>query len=228
MLLYELLTKSSDKQAVENLAATFSLSTSETSAILHHVLPAISEAIERNTLSRGGIADLVDLLGTTDYQIFLQPAAQLKSGQTTEAGTEALARLFRTKQQSRIVAARASRATGISETTIKAMLPAIASIVLASLSRQTHASFDDNSKRVAANMRDASAQTPTSHAYNALSTAVRRRNGRLNGKRISTIVRDQFARLFGFENTGILSWLAKRLLTFIVRRVVSQALGRAR
>lgn len=227
MLLYDLLTKSSDKQAVENLANTYSLSSDQTSAILRHVLPAMSEAIERNTLSRGGVADFVELLGHNNYQSFLSPETKLDADQTARAGTEALAQIFRTKQQSRVVASRASRATGIPDATIKAMLPAIASIALASLTRQTQDSLATSTEKLVAHP-EAAAASLSANPFDALGAAIRGRTGRRRGKRLSTIIRDQLAKIFGFENTGIVSWLAKRVLTVIVRRVVSQVIGRAR
>lgn len=119
-----------DAASLDALARQFDLSRDEVAAVVAAVMPEISRRIERNTLSRGGVADVVQMLGEAGR---LDPAAMIGTEEGRQRGDALLETIFGTRDQSRAVAARASAASGIGDVLIKAMLPYIVSMVMKSL-----------------------------------------------------------------------------------------------
>ena len=94
---------------------------------------SLANRIERNTLSRGGLADVVDLLARPGAGAALQEPQALSSPQVEAIGNSVLDVLIGSKHVSRGIAQSAARASGIDEATLRKMLPAVASMVIGSL-----------------------------------------------------------------------------------------------
>lgn len=94
---------------------------------------ALADRIERNTLSRGGIADLVDLLARPGAGTALGESAPLNSPHVEAVGNSILEVLIGSKHTSRGLAARAAKESGIDVETVKKMLPAVASMLIGAL-----------------------------------------------------------------------------------------------
>ncbi len=136
MNILDVLTDGQDSGAVANLARSFGLDRDQTAAILEAVVPQLTRRMERNTLNRGGVADLVATLGKANYAKTLAPDAPLDSDAVQAAGIEVLDNVLWSKDASRGVAQRAARQTGVSNDLIKQMMPAIAAMVMGGLSQK--------------------------------------------------------------------------------------------
>ena len=132
-----------DGAALKQVGARAGLGTAETEAIIENVLPEFSRHVERNTLSRGGISDFMNLLDSTDFQDFLAKPDLAGDAAARNFGKAVLGQIVGTKHGSRSIAARASRATGIDAATIEKMLPELATLSLGGLQQQTASQFGD-------------------------------------------------------------------------------------
>jgi hypothetical protein len=143
MQLLDILLNAQGGQLAGNLARAYRISPAEAEAAIRAVLPALAENLERNTLNRGGLADLVQALGHGHHEQALDHPAVFADPNWRADGDRILGNILGTKDKSRAVAAQASRQTGLSEELIKSMLPSVATILMGGLARQTRQSFGD-------------------------------------------------------------------------------------
>jgi hypothetical protein len=132
-----LLNNGDSKAALGNLAAAFGLDRATAEKAAASLATALSQKIERNTLSRGGVADVVDLIGNPHIQTALNRGQDLASPDVADAGNDILDVLTGSKHISRGIAARTASEIGISEDVAKKMLPVVASLLVGGLQRQT-------------------------------------------------------------------------------------------
>lgn len=121
--------------AANSLSKTFGITPAQAEAVLDSVVPQLSERIERNTLSRGGVADIVAAIGEAAQHDYLSNPKALGSGAVKHDGIGFLDQILWTKDKSRGVAHVAARASGVSEELIKQMLPAIAAMMMGGLAK---------------------------------------------------------------------------------------------
>lgn len=122
-------------QAMANLATAFGVDPAVAEKAVGAVLPRISDRIERNTLSRGGIADLISMLGKPGVSAVLDDPKALTAPETEKLGIDVLDQVVWNKDGSRTLAAKAARQSGVSEDLIKKMLPAIAALAIGGLAK---------------------------------------------------------------------------------------------
>lgn len=143
MQVVDILKSAQGGHAVENLARAFNLSPDQAAAVLDAVVPQLSGAIERNTLSRGGLADLVKALGQGHHEQILDNPAALGRADVRQDGEAVLGHLLGSKDRSCGVAAQAALSSGVSATLIKLMLPYIASMLMGGLSKYMKGGLGD-------------------------------------------------------------------------------------
>ena len=124
------------KAAIDNLSAAFGLPASDTSSAVASLGDALALRIERNMLSRGGVADVVGLLGGQGNGRASAKTTNLASSDAVQAGNGVLNVLIGNKHVSRGIAARTAADTGIDEDVAKKMLPVVASLMMSGLQRQ--------------------------------------------------------------------------------------------
>jgi hypothetical protein len=112
------------------------------------VLPELTRHLERNTLSRGGLADFVGALGAPQHGARLANADLAGDPAVSEDGNAILQHIVGGKDASRAIAAEASRASGLSESLIKMLLPFIASMLMSALQRYLQGGLGDILKRL--------------------------------------------------------------------------------
>lgn len=112
------------------------------------VIPELSRHIERNTLSRGGLADLVAALGAPQHSNRLTNPDLLGDTTVANDGNAILGHIVGGKDASRAIAARAAQASGLSESLIKMLLPFIASMLMSALQRYLQGGLGDILKRL--------------------------------------------------------------------------------
>ncbi|MEQ1578314.1 MAG: DUF937 domain-containing protein [Hyphomicrobium sp.] len=127
--------------AIDNLAATFGIPAKDAKAAIDCIVPEFAKAIERNTLNRGGIADMVAAMGRSDPAQALGTSAGLSAPELSERGIGDLQMLLGSKDKSRSLAARVARETGLSDSVIKSMLPAVAAVTVAALAKGSRSSL---------------------------------------------------------------------------------------
>jgi hypothetical protein len=134
--------------AIGNLAKAYGISPAEAQAVVEAVIPKLSETLERNTLSRGGLADLVNALGHGHHEAYVDDPRMISNPEAREDGNAILGHILGTKDKSRAIADKASATSGVSSDIIKSMLPVIAGMMMGGLSKQVKSSFGDILGRV--------------------------------------------------------------------------------
>ena len=133
MQIDRILNDAASSAVVKNLATAFGVDPERATPAVEIMFQALTDRIERNTLSRGGVADVVDLLGKPNIGRALSDPQALASPQVANAGNYVLGVLFGDKHLSRGIAARAAARTGLDEEVAKRMLPVTASLLIGAL-----------------------------------------------------------------------------------------------
>ena len=125
--------------AVSQLAGQFGLQQDQAASAIGSLLPALAGGVQRN-ISQGGLGGLLGALMNGGHQRYLEDPSTLSSPEARDDGNGILGHILGSKDVSRQVAAQASQRTGISESILKQMLPAVASLAMGALSRGTTSS----------------------------------------------------------------------------------------
>jgi hypothetical protein len=143
MQLLDEVRKAQGGRAIENMARSFNITPAQAEAAIAAVLPEFSRAIERNTLNRGGVADLIGALGSGRHQAALENPNLFQSADLRNEGNAILGHVLGGKDQSRAVASRASLSTGLGSSVIQMMLPYIIQMLMGGLAGKTQGGLGD-------------------------------------------------------------------------------------
>ena len=147
MELMTILHEPEGKAVIDNLARGFGIDRGQAETAVARVLPQLALQLERTTLSRGGLADLIGHIGAAQqgpgHGIGLDQPQALSNPAVVEHGNGLLEHMLGGKDASRAVAAQAALSSGLSATIIQAMLPYIAQMVMSSLARRTSGGLGD-------------------------------------------------------------------------------------
>lgn len=234
------------------LADAFDIAPDDARAVTDGVVDELAYAVERNTLSRGGVSDLVEAIGHGGHQKYFQGDADYAAPETKAEGDQLLAQMLGTKHQSRGVAARVGQQTGVNAELIEKMLPAIAAIFMGGVEKQTGNQIGEMAQRFGANTDPVGRQKPlplpgdkTNYGgsrtsgkspFDDLSDMIRRGgysipgdgrgHGGVNGSNISRKVRDILGNLLGFKSSGLVSWIIRYIVVRYGWRILSALLRR--
>ncbi len=221
------LTSAESKQMAEKLAPQVGMSAEQTQRVISSVTTELSETLERLTLSRGGLADLVGALADGHHERYVEEPETLEQPSTIEDGSKILGHILGSKDASRAVAARTARKTGASENDIKKLLPLIAAMFMGGLSRQTKPALNKVASVTSDPFEghkplpmppDTIARSPAGRTSNPLDdlSDIIRRGGRTPGGAGSTsgglawnIVRSIIGAALGFQSRGIMGWIIR-------------------
>jgi hypothetical protein len=145
-----LLTSAQGEATIRNLASAFGLDPAQAQSAAASLGEALSQRIQRNTLSRGGIADVVGLLGDATAARAANDPQGLAGPDVAGAGNGVLDVLIGDKHISRGIAARTAAATGVSEDVAKKMLPVVASLLIGGLQSKAQPELDKLMRNVPA------------------------------------------------------------------------------
>lgn len=120
--------------AVAQLANQFGLGQDQATSAIQSILPALAGGLQRN-ISQGGLDDLLGALSNGQHQRYIDDPSTLNPEQVRDEGNGILGHVLGSKDVSRQVAAEASGRTGISESVLKQMLPAVAAMAMGALSK---------------------------------------------------------------------------------------------
>lgn len=236
-------------QNLPRLSKNLDLSSEETAAVVRSVLPELRRNLERRTLSRGGLADIIKSLGDAQQEAFLNPDTDLASKPAINHGNDLLGEILETKYQSRAVADRAERETGVSAAKIREMLPRIANVSMGALSRQARPGLEDIFKRLPSfpgNKGDVGPRStnPSSvngsplplpgdnwgggsrNNYDDLSDVLTRRQRPLQSNPLWDVVRNVIGGAFGFQSKGILSYIIRFVIARYGWTILRMVFGR--
>ena len=130
------------------LAQGLNLTPEATTAVLRAVMPELNRNMERETLSRGGLAQIIQHLGNSKQEEYLDDAVDLASPKATDHGNDLLGSILHTKYQSRALADHAEKETGVPADKIRKMLPRIANVSIGALQQQTRSGLEDIFKKM--------------------------------------------------------------------------------
>ena len=133
-------TRAQSGQAINHLARSFHLPRPKAKAAILSMLGALTQRFDEQTVSRGTLARLIELLGKNDYEQVLETPALMGATSTQVIGNDALTALAGREESSRI-ASRAATAAGISEMIAEYLLPVVAAMFMGALSAKTRSSL---------------------------------------------------------------------------------------
>lgn len=143
MQITDILASAQGGQAAANLAKAFGIDPATAERAVGAVVPQLAARIERNTLSRGGIADLIDMLGKPGLADALDNPSALGNPETEALGVDVLDQVLWNKNNSRRLAEKAAADSGLSEDLIKKMLPTIAAMAMGGLAKGSSGALGD-------------------------------------------------------------------------------------
>ena len=119
--------------AVADLAAAFEVAPAAAEAVMRTVASELAWHLEKNTISRAGLADLVEALGSGHHSKYLEGGDVFRDELVCADGNAILGHILGSKDRSRAVAARAARQAGLGEEVVRSMLPGLAAVTMGGL-----------------------------------------------------------------------------------------------
>ncbi|RWC48668.1 MAG: DUF937 domain-containing protein [Mesorhizobium sp.] len=135
--LFDMLTQAQNGNGMQALAQQYGLSMQQTQAAVAALLPAFSQGLQRNTADPYGLGAFMTAMASGQHAKYFEDATRAFSPQGVDEGNGILGHLFGSKDLSRAVASRAAQASGVNQQILQQMLPAIASMVMGGLFKQT-------------------------------------------------------------------------------------------
>lgn len=143
MQVLEVVERAQGGAAVANLAEAFGIGEDQARAVLEAVTPDLAYAVERNTLSRGGLADLVRALGSGHHEAILESPAAWTDPRVAADGRAILLHLLGSDIKVARLSDRAARASGLGGGIIEALLPIIAQLIMGAIARYAKGGLGD-------------------------------------------------------------------------------------
>ncbi len=120
----------------EQMAKQFGLQQQQAEKAIEALMPAFSQGLKRNAATPKGFAGFMEALASGNHADYMQNPMKAFSPQGMNEGNAILGHLFGNKDISRAVAAQAEAASGVSQSIIKQMLPALAPLIMGGLFKQ--------------------------------------------------------------------------------------------
>ena len=137
MNLFDIMKEAQGGNAFATLARQYGLSEDQAQSAVQAMMPAFATGLKRNTAAPDGMVGFLRALSGGSHAGYFDNPDEALSGGGIADGNAILGHLFGSKEVSRAVAAQAQAATGIGESVLKQMLPALASMVMGGLSKQS-------------------------------------------------------------------------------------------
>jgi hypothetical protein len=135
--LFDILARAQNGNGMLALAQQFGLSQQQTQSAVEALLPAFSQGLRRNTSDPYGLGAFMTAMASGQHAKYFEDASRAFSPQGVDEGNGILGHLFGSKDLSRAVASQAAQASGVSQQVLQQMLPAIASMMMGGLFKQT-------------------------------------------------------------------------------------------
>lgn len=135
--LFDMLAGAQNGNALNQIARQFNLSQQQAQDAMEALLPAFSQGLKRNASTPNDLGSFLTALASGQHAKYFEDATNAFSPQGMQDGNGILGHLFGSKDLSRAVAQQASQATGIGQDILKQMLPALASMIMGGLFKQS-------------------------------------------------------------------------------------------
>ncbi|MEZ5945504.1 MAG: DUF937 domain-containing protein [Hyphomonas sp.] len=135
--MFDMISQAAGGSAVKQVSEKTGLPPEMAQMAIKALLPAIAGGVQRNVQQPGGLEALLGALQKGDHARYLDNPETLTQPETIQDGNAILGHLLGSKDTSRAVAAQASQKTGIPPEVLKMLLPIVASMAMASLSKQS-------------------------------------------------------------------------------------------
>jgi len=136
--LFDVFAQAQNGAGMQALAQQYGLSMQQTQAAVQALLPAFSQGLQRNTADPYGMGAFMTAMASGQHAKYFEDATRAFSPQGIDEGNGILGHLFGSKDLSRAVASQAAQATGLSQQVLQQMLPAMASMMMGGLFKQTN------------------------------------------------------------------------------------------
>ncbi len=143
MQVYDVIEQAQAGRAMASLAATCGITEDQARAAAQAVLPELALGLERNTLSRGGLADLVTALGQGHHEQILETPRAWTDPRVTADGSAILGHILGSEHKTRALTARAAQASGLSDGIIQMLLPILAQLLMGAIARYAKGGLGD-------------------------------------------------------------------------------------
>jgi hypothetical protein len=135
MNISDILLGSQNSGAISEIARKLGISEEQARNGVGALVPSLSRGMQRRS-NEIGVNDILDALGKGNHSKYLDEPERLGRQETIDDGNSILGHIFGSKEVSRNVAKDAASKTGLGSTLMKKMLPIVASMVMASLSKK--------------------------------------------------------------------------------------------
>lgn len=136
MNISDILLDNENSNAISVIARKFGLSKEQAHEAVASLIPSLNRGLQHHTKEEIGVNDILDALGKGNHAKYLDEPERLEQQATTDDGNAILGHIFGSKEVSRNVAKDAAAKTGIGSSLMKKLLPIVASMVMASLSKK--------------------------------------------------------------------------------------------
>ncbi|MGI9284940.1 MAG: DUF937 domain-containing protein [Pseudomonadales bacterium] len=126
-----------NQPAVRQIALCVGVSNDQTIETISLLVPVLARGLQINTQTSAGLNALLGALNRGSHQRYIAEPSSLAAKSTIDDGNAILSHILSIKDVSRNLAAYAARQTSIGSHRIKKMLPLVASLTMATLSRET-------------------------------------------------------------------------------------------
>jgi hypothetical protein len=212
----------------DELAAAFAIAPGQADAVMRAVMPELAWHVQKNTLSRGGLADLVEALGSGHHVAYLSAGNVFRDEAARADGNAILGHLLGSKDASRTLAARAARQSGLASSKVAAMLPHLAAVAMGGLALRAQSSLGEIVAQVPPLGR-----LSRGNAHADLAGILRRHcgAGRYSPRALPRAVHRAITRAAGFRSRSVVGWYVRfmvgRSAARLVRTIVLRAGGGA-
>lgn len=128
---------------ISEVAQAFNIEDDKANTAVRMLADELNARIQRSMLSRGGVADVVKLVTNPAAGQALSEPQALASPAAVEAGNHILDVLIGNKHISRKIAGRTASRSDIHAGTVEKLLPAVASLVIGELQRQSQPALEN-------------------------------------------------------------------------------------
>ncbi|MDH3694260.1 MAG: DUF937 domain-containing protein [Gammaproteobacteria bacterium] len=124
-----------NETTIRNVANQFDLSEKETQTGLAGLLPSLMNGMKQNASTEEGERALLEAIKNGNHSRYLVNDNPFEQQSTIDDGNGILGHLLGSKERSRDVASQASKATGLSSTVLKKLLPVAATMLMGSMGK---------------------------------------------------------------------------------------------
>lgn len=235
--------------AITGVAKAYGIDPQRAAPAVASLAEAVTSRLTRLTLSRGGIADIVGLLGEPNAQRALSDPSTATDQATIDDGNHVLDVLIGNKHVSRGIAQRAASQSGIDVEVAKKLLPVVASMIIGGMQKTAEPQIAKMASKIpAAQMATSAAsnngsplpipgdnipgvgrRAPGNNPFENLPDIIRRGGTEApgGGGSLESVLRQIIGSLLGNKNRGVIGTMIQGLILRWIVNFVRRMLTRA-